>query len=172
LGWRLLQLTFIETIMNTYSVYLSPVSSLSNDQSAIKFLVDGNALFAVLLPPVWLAWNRLWWALGIYLSLFVIILLMVTTPWRDAALFLSLIPGMYLWLEGNELIRQRYERRGWRFVGVVRGTDEEEAEMRYFDSKSAQATHSLPQAENISSSAETHRQPVQQPSIGLFPLEN
>jgi len=158
--------------MNTYSIYLPPDKQAQEDGSAVKFLVDGNAVYAVMLPPVWLVWHRLWWALGVYISLVAIILLLVTTPWRDAALFLSLIPGLYLWLEGNELIAQKYQRRGWRFVGVVQGANEEDAELRYYDLKRDEVAAVSSEPKTIENPVENRRQPIQPQSIGLFPLEN
>ena len=46
-------------------------------------------------------------------------------------LYLSALPGLYLLLEGSELITADLERRGWRFAGTVEGDDLEEAEIRF-----------------------------------------
>ncbi|MCF6320192.1 MAG: DUF2628 domain-containing protein [Rhizobiaceae bacterium] len=158
--------------MNTYSIYLPPPAQAQENEPVVKFLVDGNAYFAVLLPPVWLAWHRLWWALGVYIGIVAIILLLVATPWRDAALFLSLIPGLYLWLEGNELIAQKYQRKGWQFVGVIQGANEEDAELRYYELKDAETVSPYSQPKTTENTTSIHRPPNQPQSIGLFPLEN
>ncbi len=131
-----------------------------------EFLVDGNSVLAVLIPPVWLIWHRLWWALGVYLTLGFAISLMLLTPYANAALFLAAIPGLYLMLEGNELIRQKYEHAGWRFAGVVQAGNIEEAQIRFIENHQPAPKHAAP----ISTPSTTIRKSATS-SIGLFPLE-
>jgi hypothetical protein len=103
----------------------------------------------------------------------VIISLLVLTPWRDAAIFLSAIPGFYLFLEGHELVRQKYERKGWTYVGVVLANNIEEAQLRYYYSRN----HSFPANSASSETIKPNRSGEFRPSqarpqpIGLFPLD-
>ena len=156
--------------MNTYCIYLPPNGTRDTDKTNAKFLVDGKSLFAVLAPPLWLIWYRMWWGLVIYLALLAILALLFFTPLREAVLYLSAIPGIYLMLEGNELLRQKHERQGWRFVGVVQGHDIGEAELRYFENTRPEASEPALPAELPAKTPDSHIIPSQ--SIGLFPLES
>ena len=99
--------------MKTYSVYLPPDDAnkpqTASDISYAKFLVDGKCIAAVFLPPLWLIWNRLWWGFAVYLAFSAIISLLAFTDYREAIVFLSMIPGLFLLLEGHELIRQYWK---------------------------------------------------------------
>lgn len=138
-----------------------------NENREIRLLPDGRAIMALIFPPLWLAWHRLWWALTVYLALMVAAYLFVWTTLAPAAIFLSTLPGLYLFLEGHELIRRKANRQGWREIGLVSGDDIEEAEQRYFDALGQAAALSPPTAANPSPA--TTRSRISQPeSIGLF----
>lgn len=138
----------------------------------MKFLQDGKPLLAILFPPFWLAWHRLWWALGVYAAFAAIIALLAFTPWQNVAFLLSALPGLYLLFEGHELVRQRLEQKGWIFDGVIEGRDEEEAEFRYFSVRKQATTHPLPvEPHQVPHPVSPSLSQVTPQSIGLFPLE-
>ena len=162
--------------MKTYSVYLPPDDAnkpqTASDISYAKFLVDGKCIAAVFLPPLWLIWNRLWWGFAVYLAFSAIISLLAFTDYREAIVFLSMIPGLFLLLEGHELIRQYWEDKGWRFVGVVHGRNAEEAELRYFEANENQANERGSDIVRKPESIAIETKPAPIPSIGLFATEN
>ena len=118
--------------MTTYNIYLPPLGHSSDEEVAAKFLPDGKSWFAGFLPPFWLLINCLWWALGMYFAFAIIILLALSINWAITAILISAIPGTYLFLEGHELIRQKYEARNWRHVATIHAQNIKEAELRYF----------------------------------------
>lgn len=158
--------------MNTYSVYLPPNSNDEQEISDAKFLVDGNSLLAIFAPPIWLAWHRLWWGLAVYVAIIAALTMMYFTPLREAGLYLSVIPGIFLMLEGNELVRQRHERRGWHYLGLVQGQNLEDAETRFFETQLLADTAADSPILQSPQPVKTFVKPTTTNSIGLFPLEN
>ena len=164
--------------MITYNIYLPPDSALDGAGQGAKFLPDGKPWLAAFIPPAWLLWHRLWWGFFIYLAIVGALSLLIMTQWREAAIFLSVIPGLYLLLEGHELIRQKYETKGWKFAGVVHGTNIDEAEMRYFHLRhghrisrqlSSESQGILTQSTSLVTPKTKSAEPQ---STGLFPLDD
>ncbi len=162
--------------MKTYSVYLPPEDAskpqTASDNSHAKFLVDGKCIAAIFLPPLWLLWNKLWWGFAVYLAFSAIISLLAFTSFQNAIVFLSVIPGLFLLLEGHELIRQYWEDKGWRFVGVVHGRNAEEAELRYFEAYENQGSEQGREIVRKPQPNAIEMKPAPTPSIGLFATEN
>lgn len=123
--------------MASYSVYLPPDGTREN----ARFLSDGKSFFALILPPLFLLVNRLWFALGMYVLGVAALGLagMVTGP--VASFLISILPGIYLFIDGRQLVRGRLERAGWREVTVVSGENVAEAEQRYFATGVASTTN-------------------------------
>jgi hypothetical protein len=93
---------------------------------------DGFSLWAFLVPPLWLIWNRLW----IEAALVFAATLALTALGEVAGLglagsLLSLLVSIYVGLEGAALRLAAYRRRGWRDWGVVSADNAGEAEARY-----------------------------------------
>lgn len=126
--------------MAIYSVYLPPearndasVPSMSDkDIDRVVFLPDGKALLALIAPAIWLIWQRLWMVLAFYVLAMSVLAALVEFGNPQLASFLSVLPGLFLFLEGREMVHRRYERQGWRFDGVIEAGDEKTAELRYF----------------------------------------
>ena len=121
--------------MAVYSIYLPPdigTSVLDKDRARAVFLPDTRSVWALIIPAVWLAWNRLWLPLAVYIAI-AMAFVVIANQWNaQLALLLSGLPGLYLFLEGNELIRLKHEREGWLFDGVLEAPDRPTAELRYF----------------------------------------
>ncbi|MCP4072129.1 MAG: hypothetical protein GY742_10385 [Hyphomicrobiales bacterium] len=169
--------------MKTYNIYMPPQATAGSNISAAIYLPDDKSWFAVLLPPFWLLWNRMWWGFVIYLAYTTIIFLLLLTPWRYAVTFLSALPGLYLFLEAHNLACQQYERKGWWQIGVVHAADVEEAELRFVTSQqsprnvlqSADPVSSPKSAQlrksNTGNPAGTRTKSTDSQSTGLFPLD-
>jgi len=164
--------------MKTYNIYMPPESGPDSDIASAIYLPDNRALFAAIVPPLWFIWHRLWWGLTIYVAYLAIAFLLLLTPWQYAVIFLSAIPGIYLFLEGHELVRQKYENQGWWQIGVVQANNEEDAELRNtFGRKSSEQSSQSEFEEfsaaglhkNFNTSSDNHGS--SQNSIGIFPLE-
>lgn len=121
--------------MAVYSIYLPPDIGdrvLDADRARVIFLPDTKSLWALIIPAIWLMWNRLWLPFALYMVVLMTILTLGNQWNLQLAFLLSGLPGLYLFLEGNELVRLKFEREGWLFDGILEAPDEETAELRYF----------------------------------------
>ncbi|MFZ1814851.1 MAG: DUF2628 domain-containing protein [Rhizobiaceae bacterium] len=119
--------------MASYLIHTQPVASSGPQHAPVRFVRDGASLLALVFPLVWLVWNRLWFALACYL-----IVVAALGSWSilandPSATILSALPGLYFWLEGNNLIAEKLERQGWEQVAIVDASSLVEAEIRYFE---------------------------------------
>ena len=80
--------------------------------------------WALLFPPLWLLAHRLWFAFGVYTLVSLTLLALLPTQWFALTLALGGLPGTYLWLEGQQLLRARFERHGLSLLTVVEAPDE------------------------------------------------
>lgn len=86
---------------------------------SLTAIPEAKATWALLVPPLWLAYHRLWWELAIYGLATVLILGLLATPYAIVALLLSGFPGLYLLLEGHQLRRNHLSRLGYNHVATV-----------------------------------------------------
>ena len=86
----------------------------------------------------WLAWQL---RVPAILPLLIAGIAWVLASWTGSAPMglLGSLPGLYLFLEGRQLLRGRLERAGWRFAGVVEADSAHEADLRYFSSRTEPA---------------------------------
>ena len=160
--------------MAIYSVYLPPeagndasVPTMSDaDIDRIAFLPDGKALLALIAPAIWLIWQRLWLILAVYVLAMVALVVLAQFGNSQLGSFLSVLPGLFLFLEGREMIHRRYERQGWRFDGVIEAGDEKTAELRYFSDQDYAPKPAKPEKQ----AAPLFAKPIKQVApFGLFP---
>ncbi|HEX3504248.1 MAG TPA: DUF2628 domain-containing protein [Xanthobacteraceae bacterium] len=122
--------------MPVYTVHEPPVREAGAlaDPARFAFVRDGFYWWAFLLTPLWMLWRRLWLVFVLYL----VLLIGIETAMRIygatggmislVAALISLLVG----LEAGSLRRFTLKRRGWKNVGVVSGSDLEDAEHRFF----------------------------------------
>jgi len=116
--------------MSIYRVYLPPEAE-GNFSENFRLIPDGKAIFALIAPPLWLIWHKLWLPLLAYFTVvFGISLLFAWQPSPMVGL-LSALPGLYLLLEGRELIVGKLTSKGWREVTTLEAQNREEAEIKY-----------------------------------------
>ena len=116
--------------MATFLTYFPPEDSGSFSQADFRLVRDEKSPWALIAPPFWLAWHRLWLPLLAYLVLMTAIGTLALWQPGLPALYLSALPGFYFFLEGSELIRSSLERKGWSLGSVVEAGSQEEAEIR------------------------------------------
>ena len=127
-----------------HTIHIPPATDAgAGDIGEAVAIPEGKAPWALIAPPFWLAWHRLWWALTVYLLVTAIGLSLLATPLAPAALLLGGLPGIFLLLEGHQLRRNKLERLGWQFVGVAEGHDENEAIARHAGHMVGMAQRSL-----------------------------
>jgi hypothetical protein len=171
--------TFGTKAMSIYTVHEPPLRAAETmpDPDRFAFVRDGFSVWAFLFAVLWMLWHRLWLVLLAY----VVVVVGIETALRYAgfsgpvlaivAVFISLLVG----IESSTLRRFALARRGWKNVGVVSGSDLEEAERRFF----AAWTHESPvkrpnaptgaAAPGTPATAPIPRPPPSSGVIGLFP---
>ena len=92
---------------------------------------EGVAKWALFFPPFWLAFHRLWFAFAVYALVAIAGTLLMTTNWWSIPVLLGGLPGLYLFLEGHQLRRNRAEALGFKTIGVVDARDAEMAVHRF-----------------------------------------
>lgn len=160
--------------MTLYTVHL-PEEAASEEARLLRAVLvkDGFHWWALLLPLLWLLFNRIWWGLLAYVALTLGIALLgraLHVPPETVA-GVELLVGLFLALVAGDLKSWQLERRGYRIADVVAGRDEEEAERRFFDRATAKAGSAGGPPATPRTPAPPMR-PVQagaQPVIGLFP---
>ncbi|RFC68504.1 MULTISPECIES: DUF2628 domain-containing protein [Mesorhizobium] len=93
---------------------------------------DGFAVLGFLVPPLWLAWHRLW------LEAITVALLLVVLDWLARgggygvfAAMVSFAVSVLVGLEGARLRVAALERKGWHQASYIDARNEEEAEARF-----------------------------------------
>lgn len=96
------------------------------------FVRDGFSWLGFLLPPVWLAWHRLWLealvAVAVWVCLEALVAKGLIAPGASA---LSLLVSLFVGLEGSALRMAGLRRRGFAEHGTVFARTLREAEIRH-----------------------------------------
>ncbi len=119
--------------MAIYAVLVPPSSGDAlKDSGKVTFIRDGFSWAALLIPVLWLLWNRMWL---VFLGYLAIALALETGAYFVPGLAPGIVAtcfGILFAFEANELRRWSLERKGWRFAGVVAGSNRDECETRFF----------------------------------------
>ena len=129
--------------MPSYVVMEPPGRSEKVDATA--FVRDGFTWLGLLVPPLWLAWNRLW----IEAALAFIVMGALSALGQRLGLglagsLLSLLVSLYVGLEGQGLRIAALRRRGWHEWGVVQAGQLDDADLRYALEVEAHADETAP----------------------------
>jgi hypothetical protein len=121
--------------MPTYTVHEPrPVSGTLDERAMrLKFVKEGFAWLAFLIPALWLLLNRLWLELIAYIALTVglVALLTYTGANQTAIAWAMFFINLAFGFEARNLHRSTLARRGYALIGVVTGRDLEDAERRF-----------------------------------------
>jgi Protein of unknown function (DUF2628) len=122
--------------MRVYTVHEPPVRrpGALADPARFVFVRDGFYWWAFLLTPVWMLWRRLWLVFVLYLVLSIGIETAMRVFGASAGMtsLVAVLISLLVGFEASTLRRFTLKRRGWRNVGVVSGSDLEDAEHRFF----------------------------------------
>ena len=125
--------------MTLYSVYEPPGEALDPEEraEALVFVKEGFSWPALLVPGLWLLYQRMWLELVLFVALFAV-LGWVFDPSDDQAqtLFgcLSVALVMLFAFEANDLRGASLERRGYRQTGTAIGAGRDAAELAFLQS--------------------------------------
>jgi hypothetical protein len=145
-------------------IVLEPTSDRRGE--AAIFIKDAFAPLAVVLPVLWLLWNRLWFEA--VMALLATFILTGAAAWAGASQLAgvgSLLIGFYVALEGGALNMAAARRRGFEDAAIVDARSLTEAEERYYLSRPPLAAAPSPAARN-----RVMPRPVSAPAAGLFAL--
>jgi len=98
-------------------------------------VVEGFHVWAMVLGPLWLIWNRLWLATvgWIIVSIALQLGLVSLGAGRLTIWSANVIVAVLMGLEAASLQRWTFSRGRWRQLDIVVADDEESAERRFFD---------------------------------------
>jgi hypothetical protein len=119
--------------MTLYTIHAPPApDGIAVDPSALVFVKDGFSWPALLIPPVWLVWHRLWLTLLIWVVAVIVLSILAGFAGSDASTAVMILFGFWFALEANGFRRWTLERRGYALIAVVEGRTVVEAERRFF----------------------------------------
>ena len=157
--------------MAFYTVLIPPPGSGSerDDIEQARLLPETFAWAAFLFTGLWLLAKRLWLATLV----FALVWVAVFYAQRDlglasgAALLAQFVIGLFLGLEGRNLIARKLLRKGWRLADVIEAPDLASAERRYFER--ALESRPAPAAREAAPVPPRFQSSSAVPVIGLFP---
>ena len=98
--------------------------NLVRDPDTIEIVPETKATWALVFPPLWLAWHGLWAWLFVWILFTAFILTSLLTPYWPVGIVVGFVPGLYLWLEGHQLRREKLEASGYELTDVIEAPDE------------------------------------------------
>ncbi|MER8763850.1 DUF2628 domain-containing protein [Mesorhizobium sp. M0601] len=115
--------------MAIYVVMKPPGRSESVDTTFIR---DAFAWLGFLVPPLWLAWHRLWVEAALaFVAMGLLSMLGERLDLETTGSLLSLLVMLFVGLEGQGLRIAALRRRGWHEWGVVEADRLDDADLRY-----------------------------------------
>jgi hypothetical protein len=124
-------------MMRIYTVHAPRTSDMHSRAAGDRavFVRDGFHVWAFVFGGFWLLYHRLWWALLGYIVVMagVSVSLGVLRVSGGVSLCVLLLIGLLMGLEAASLRRWTLSRGKWRQLDVVAGTNEQDAERRFFD---------------------------------------
>jgi hypothetical protein len=118
-----------------YSVYEPGTEAGAPEERAQKFVFvkEGFCWPALFIPLIWLLYRRLWLEFVLFLLVLVAIPLAIGTgpEARGLVSLASFGASLILAFEANDLRRWALERRGYKFMGLGAGKNQDEAELSY-----------------------------------------
>ena len=153
--------------MAIYEIYAS------GGPGQVRFVRDRGNVIALVFPAVWLAWHRLWYALAIYLCVAFFFFALGSTHWASITALFSFIPGLYLFLEGPNLLAMKCRKAGYQFIDVMEADSLEAAELKWFVKHPVSAAAGNKPESGVSGNVPPLRSPsgVDRPDFGLFAEE-
>lgn len=136
------------------------------------YVRDGFHFLAFFIPPLWLAWHRLWIEALVALAVMLVLgALGSVAGLSEATPILSLLVSLYVGLEAPALRIAALRRRGWHEWGVVDAYNRDDAETKHLftDETAAPAAGPVQWAPSMPSSEPLTPRPAPSgPALGLF----
>ena len=136
--------------MTVYSVYESADDAdLEARAGKVAFVKEGIAWLALIVPILWLIYQRMWLELIAYLAILTALpaLFGPGPAGQEIGGWVSLGLMVLFAFEANDLRGWALRRRGYKFAGTAFGRDQVEAETRFFSRwlpEQTTPTHAVP----------------------------
>jgi hypothetical protein len=150
--------------MAMYAIHCPPLAGDSVAAAeALRARRIGFSYFGFVFGPFWLAAQRLWLPLLVYIAFAALMAFLFTVGVfaAPAALALDLLAGMFIGLEGRNWVGSKLASRGLPLVDIIEARDEDEAALAYFTRELENPVPALP-------TTRSSRPPTSE-IIGLFP---
>lgn len=155
--------------MAFYQVLIPPpgAGGLREEVEQARVLPESFTVSAFVFGGLWLLYKRLWLAFVLYALIWGgLVYAQQRVGFAIGAVMLSQIAlGLFLGLEGQNLIARKLLRKGWRLVDVIEAPDLSSAERRFFER--ALPAGAPPRIAEAPAPSRFAPGPV--PVIGLFP---
>ncbi|MDX5592060.1 DUF2628 domain-containing protein [Pseudovibrio sp. SPO723] len=123
--------------MATYVVMAPPEVTAEKLTEAnaqrITFVKDGFSWGALLIPIIWLLYNRMWLAFLGYLVAVAAIQIAADSVGGAAPGVFAIGFALLFAIEGSALRVWSLERKNWQTLGIISARNRDEAEVRFFD---------------------------------------
>lgn len=116
-----------------YSVHVDPEAKRPYETAV--FIPEGFNIYAFIFTEFWALYHRLWILAFVITMIFVLIYVLGNDyGFHSASTFiLQLGIRIMMGLQGNDVVRDRYKRKGYMFVDMVAAHSRLEAELRFYD---------------------------------------
>jgi hypothetical protein len=153
--------------MAVFTAYLPPDGNAGDT----RFIADRPSLLALVFPPVFLVWHRLWWPLVLYVLVTILLMAIGATVSEGLSAALGLLPGFFLFVHGRDLVRDSLLARGWHETTSIAAASAAEAELRFFHRDAAAALATKPPPPLPQQAFQRPALPTQHQSgsLGIFP---
>jgi hypothetical protein len=157
--------------MASYTIHLPPGVTRAEAASTgrLRLVRDGFSLFALILPLIWLLWNRLWLILLAWIAAVIGIEALARFAGEVPASIVAVLFALWFAVEARDLQRWTLARRGWQDAGVVVASHADEAERRVVEAWLTAPTATAPAAPPAHPIASASRSAAPPSAIGLFP---
>lgn len=120
--------------MAVYEVYIPPADRAGGEPArSARYVADRASVLALIFPFVWLLWHRLWFWLAAYVLVAFFLSALGATSLAVVGAALTFLPGLYIYLEGPNMIAGKLELQGWRLAGLVEAANEDAAATRFLE---------------------------------------
>ena len=109
----------------------SVVRKKNEPNDEVEVIPEKKTFWGLVFGPIWLITKGLWWPLAYYVTAVVVIVAISMTSFEDATVPLLILPNLFLWLEGNQLLKNKLLESEYEFVDVIDAPDEQTAIIKY-----------------------------------------
>lgn len=97
----------------------------------VEVIPEKKTILGLILGPIWLATKRLWMPLIAYIITVIVIAILVQTSLESIIVPLLVTLNIFVFLEGNQMTKNKLISQGYKFVDIIDAPDEQTAIIKY-----------------------------------------